>query len=107
VWTCEPDTSKQVDNVTGEVVPIPVPPAKGIIMPVYIPFIVSYATAGITVVVGVFFWFARICHAKRGLYFPFVTGLLALPETVAMAGCLFYHFMFNYYDYFERLKFMP
>jgi hypothetical protein len=101
LWICLPDTTKQIDNVTGEVVTIEIPP-KGIIVPVIIPFAVSYVAAGIFVIVGLGFMFGQICGAKRGIFFPFVTGMLALPETVAIGGCFFYHLMYNYYESFDR-----
>lgn len=105
LWTCLLDITKQVDNTTGEVIQIEIP-VKGIMVPVFYPFIASYVTAGMFTIVGMMFMFKKVCSAKRGLFFPFVTGLLALPETFAIGGCLFYHFMYNYYDYLDMTKFM-
>ncbi len=105
LWTCLFDTSKQVDNATGEVITIEIP-VKGIAVPMIFSFVLSCVVAGVFIVVGLGFMFGRVCGAKRGLFFPFVAGMLALPETIAMGSCLFYHFMYNYYDYVDRAKFM-
>lgn len=75
-------------------------------MPMIFPFLLSCVTAGVFLIIGLGFMLSRVLGVKRGLFFPFVTGMLALPETVAMGGCLFYHFMYNYNDYVYRTKFM-
>jgi len=75
------------------------------IISVSYPFLGSYISGGVSILVAITFTTLSLCGYKRGLFLPFLSGLLALPEIFVVALSFYYHLMYNFYEFFYRKHF--